>query len=88
LQAVGSDGAEPAAKRPGPLALEARQLPDQDGQDFLNEVLGLLAQGGIAQQPAVDQRSIEIVEPLPVGGRGPQAQTFKQADRRVHGLLT
>src|SRR6185437_4205698 len=40
---VSRDGTQPAPKGAFSLSLEARQLPDEDGQDILNHVLGLAA---------------------------------------------
>ena len=55
------DSAEPTTEGTAPLALESRQFADQDLHHFLDNILGLGAEFGIAQQPALDQRPIDVV---------------------------
>jgi hypothetical protein len=55
-QAVGGDGAQPAAEGAGTLALEAGQLADEDAHDFLGDVLGVGAQRRVLLEPVADER--------------------------------
>ncbi len=64
LDAVAEDGPQPFAERPGSLVLEIRQLPENDDQDVLSQVIRIFSQQRIALQPANDQRPVEIVELL------------------------
>src|SRR5262249_8742547 len=81
---VSGDGAQPAAERAGSPALEARQFVDEDGHHFLDDVLGLLAEARVAQQPAAKEGPVQVVE-LPPGRLGrAAAQRLTQAGGRLH----
>src|SRR5262249_15329320 len=86
-QAMSGDGAEPATKRALPLAVEARQLANEDPHDLLHDVLGLVAERGIAEQPAVDQRPVEVVKAPPGGFVRRGAESLQEAGGGFHDGL-
>src|SRR5215472_17074242 len=79
------DRSQPTSERAAALAAEPRQLADEHGHDFLNEIIYVIAQVGLAQQPATDQRAVKAVQPLPGGIVRLAAQALQQAGGRVHG---
>ena len=62
---VHQDGAQPVAKALVPVVGELRQLADEQGEDFLNEVGGVRLLQADAPRPVEEQRRIEIDEAPP-----------------------
>ena len=72
---------QPRPKRSLPLALKARELTNHDHEDLLRQVVGLNAQSGNSAQPSADQRQVDALQPVPVGGVRPgRLEPIEQAD--------
>ena len=82
--AVHRDGPQPAAKGAVALALEARELLDQNVHDILDNIFSFIAQRGIAQQPTLDQRPVDVIQSPPCGFVRSGAQPLQQADGSLH----
>src|SRR5262245_40180743 len=81
-KAVDGDGPKPAAERAGPLMLEFGDPADDDGEDVLNQVVGVAQSGRVPAEPAADQRRVQLNQALPVRLPGVVAQSIEQADGR------
>ena len=78
--------AQPAAKAALAVVVELRQLSQQDGENVLDQVGGILLLQAGAPRPVVDKRGIELHEPRPGAGLAGRAQALQQTRRgRVHG---
>ena len=65
---------------------ELRNLADDDPEDLLREVLRILGRDALATEPGVDQRSIEVNQPLPRDGIRAIVQPLQQRGGRLgHG---
>ena len=84
---MGRDGAQPAAERAFPLPLETGQLADDDGHDILDHILGFVAEARPAEQPALDEGPVNVVEPPPRLFVGRVAQSLQQAKGGFHKVL-
>src|SRR5262245_9709522 len=81
-QPVDRDRAQPVAESPGlATMLEDRQLPDQHGEHFLGEIIQVGLPYPLAAQPTVDQRRIEIHQPLPGAGVGRVTEPLQKTSR-------
>jgi hypothetical protein len=68
--------------------LEPEGLADDDHEDILSQVVGLIPRPGDPRQPSADQRQVDASQPAPVGGISPgQLEPVEQAAgcrHRVH----
>src|SRR6185312_2905964 len=86
LLVIGTNSVNGDLTQPGPegaltLPVEPGDLPEHDDQDVLDQVGGLVAQARDAAEPAPDERPIDPLEPVPVGGVRPSDfQPIEQAD--------
>jgi len=54
--AIQSDSTQPHAKRSVTAPLESRQFADEDNEDFLGQIVRLVAHAGNAAKPILDKR--------------------------------
>src|SRR5262249_28584592 len=84
--AVGQDDAQPGAETAAGLVAERGHLLDEDGEDFLEQVGGVVVVEAGAPRPAVEEGRVELDETLPGVPVVRAAEAFEQAERgRVHG---
>ena len=83
---VHRDLPEPGPERPLPLPVEPGDLAEHDHENLLSQVGGLIPEPGNATEPALDQRQIDPLQPVPVGGVRPgHLEPIEQAEGgRVH----
>ena len=71
---------QPGTKGTIAAVLERRQLTEKDDEDFLTQVLDLVAESRNPPQPAANQRQVDVLQPAPLGGvRLGRAEAVKQA---------
>ena len=64
-QSIDRDLSQPGAESAVSLAIERRQFPNQDEEDFLREVIRLVADAGDARDPGADQGKVDVLNPTP-----------------------
>jgi hypothetical protein len=61
------DFPEPGPERSLPLPLEAGDLAEDDHENLMGQVGRLIPEAGNATEPALDQRQVDPLQPVPVG---------------------
>src|SRR5262245_56530987 len=86
-QAIGKNGAKPAAKGTGaPIVLKLWQFADDDCQHVLHQVVGIGRLQMMATQPVAQERRVQLHQPCPRPLVGLLAKSLQQADRCLgHG---
>src|SRR5262249_20342461 len=87
VDSVHGDLSQPGTKRSLPLPLEPGDFSNQDDEDLLRQVLGLIAETGDTAEPPLNQGQVDSLEALPVGGiRSRLPEPIEQTDGcPVHG---
>src|SRR5262249_23734108 len=81
-QAVYQDAAQPSTKGARPaIVLELGHFLEQNGQHFLNDIIGILWSQALASQSSSQPRLVYVHEALPCWGVLLKADAFQQAER-------